>query len=240
MIPDPRPRPGGLFERWYTARAMNARSFVDGLTEEMETLFAQLGARETLESESDGRVDVPTLLRLALKSELEASELAGSWLPSTPELEAKRLFAEQCGEEMKHYSLIVERLQELGEDLSSFEPMANGYSPLYQYLQTLRTTVERVAGGPFALEAIAKVRNRQFIDFCRSVGDEGTARLYVEVIQPEEVKHHELGRAFLARHCSTPEQQAAASAATRNALAIADELQTLARKRSGMHPIPSS
>src|SRR5947208_211426 len=51
----------------------------------MDRLFARLGETETLESESDGQVDVITLLRLALKSELEASGLAGHWLPTTPE-----------------------------------------------------------------------------------------------------------------------------------------------------------
>ncbi len=43
----------------------------------MDQLFARLGEIETLEAEAEGEVDVVTLLRLALKSELEASELAG-------------------------------------------------------------------------------------------------------------------------------------------------------------------
>src|SRR5262245_20955057 len=119
----------------------------------MDELFSHLGETETLEAEAGGRVDVVTLLRLALKSELEASELAGFWLPTTPEVEGKMLLALQCGDEMKHYGMICDRLTELGEDPAAFDPLAEGHSPLYQYLRGLRTTIERVAAGPFASEA---------------------------------------------------------------------------------------
>src|SRR5688572_25986330 len=106
----------------------------------MKTLFSRLGEHETLESESGGRVEVVTLLKLALKSEIEASELAGYWMPTTPEMDVKLALAQQCGDEMKHYQLICERLRELGEDVSQLDPLADGYSPLYQYLRGLRGT----------------------------------------------------------------------------------------------------
>lgn len=219
---------------------MNSKEFVASLVEEMNRLFAQLGETDTLESEAEGKVDVVTLLRLALKSELEASELAGFWMPTTPEVDGKMVLALQCGDEMKHYGLISQRLAELGEDLAGFDPLSDGHSPLYQYLRGLRTTVERIAAGPFANEAIAQVRNAQFVNFCRSVGDEGTARLYEEVIQPEEAHHHLVGREYLENHLTTPELQELAAAAVRNTLAIADELRNLTAKTTGLLSIPVS
>lgn len=219
---------------------MDSKEFVAALVEEMHGLFARLGEHETLEAESGGRIEVVTLLKLALASELEASELAGHWMPSTPEIDGKHVFAAQCGDEMRHYQLISQRLAELGEDLAGFDPLAEGHSPLYQYMRGLRTTVERMAAGPFASEAIAEVRNKQFIAFCESVGDAETARLYREVIQPEEVHHHSIGREFLERHAATPELQELVAAATRNTLAIADELRTLAERTTGLHALPVS
>lgn len=219
---------------------MNSKDFVAGLMDEMEQIFARLGDTDTLESESEGQVDVVTLLRLALKSELEASELAGLWMPTTPEVDAKMCLAQQCGDEMKHYGMISQRLAELGEDLAEFDPLSDGHSPLYQYLRGLRTTVERIAAGPFASEAIATVRNAQFVNFCRQVGDEETARLYDETIQPEELHHHELGRRVLEKYATTPELQELAAAAVRNTLAIADELRNLAARTTGIHNIPVS
>jgi hypothetical protein len=219
---------------------MTSHEFIAGLVAEMEAVFAQLGAREALEAESQGKVDIVTLLKAALRSEVEAAELGGLALPTTPELDAKSAFAQQCGDEMKHYRLIVARLAELGVDVSNDNPLAEGYSPLYLYVKGLRTTVERIAAGPFAREAIAKVRNEQFIELCEQMGDAGTARLYREIIQPEEITHHELGRRVLERLCTTEELQNLAAEAARNTLAIADELSTLAERSTGMRSIPVS
>jgi len=218
----------------------DSKTFVAGLVEEMHELFAQLGEHETLEAESQGRVEVVTLLKLALQSEFEASDIAAYWLPTTSEIDAKTVLAEQCADEMRHYNLIVERLEELGEDLSDFDPVREGHSPLYQYLRSLRTTVERIAAGPFACEAVAEVRNAQFIAFCHSVGDTKTAKLYEDIVHPEEIHHHRRGREILEKYATTPEIQALVGTATRSSLAIADELQSLTEKATGLSPIPSS
>lgn len=219
---------------------MDSKKFIAGLVEEMQSIFSRLGEHETLEAESNGQVEVVTLLKLALGSELEASELAGAWMPTTPEIDAKQVFASQCGDEMRHYYLITQRLEELGEDLADFDPLAEGHSPLYHYMQDLPTTVERIAAGPFASEAIAEVRNTQFIAFCESVGDADTARLYREIIQPDEMHHHQMGRQILERHAITPELQELVAAATHNTLAIADELRTLSEMTTGLQSLPVS
>jgi len=219
---------------------VESREFVAGLVAEMQELFARLGEQGAIEAESQGRVDVVTLLKLALKSELEASELAGFFLPTTPEIEAKMAFARQCGDEMKHYHLIQKRLVELGADAAELDPLEDGYSPLYHYVKGLKSTVERVAAGPFAREAIAEVRNAQFVTLCERQGDQETANLYLEIIQPDEILHHELGRRLLERLCTTPELQRLAADATRNTLAIADELSALAERSTGAPTIPTS
>lgn len=219
---------------------MTGKQFVDRLFHEMEELFSRLGEHDTLEAEADGEVEVITLLKLALKSELEASELAALWIPTTPEIDAKSLLAEQCGDEMKHYQLISRRLEELGEPMEGHDAVGEGFSPLFQYLRGLPTTVERIAGGPFACEAVARIRNEQFIDFCRSVGDERTAEMYEAVIQPEEVHHHERARELLEKYCTTPELQQKAADACRSALAVADELRNLKEMTTGLHAIPMS
>lgn len=218
----------------------DSKAFMAELEQEMHTLFEQLGDQGALESESDGQLEVVGLLKLALTSELEASEIAAHWLPSTSEIDAKTVLAEQCADEMRHYNLIYKRLEELGVDMTGFDPLAQGYSPLYQYLRGLRSTIERIAAGPFACEAVAEVRNAQFIEFCRRVGDEETARLYEVTIHPEEIHHNRMGRDFLLKHATTPEIQAQVLAAVRNSLAIADELQNLAEMTTGLHNIPVS
>ena len=134
--------------------------------------------------------------------------------------------------------LIGERLRSLGFDPSSFNPVAKGYGPLFQYLDTLTTTVSRVAAGQFTREAIAVVKNRQFIEFCERAGDKQTAALYRDVIEPDERYHHELGRRLLLRLATTPEAQAAAGAAARRTLDLAEELQRVALTTAGIHHAP--
>ena len=132
---------------------MNGSDFVARLQDEMRELFGRLGETETLESESDGRVDVVTLLKLALQSEMEASEIAALWMPTTPELDAKQVLAHQVGDEMKHYDLIARRLGELVP------------------------VVDRVLPLESAREAQAVLEDReQFGKVVMTVGDEAEAR----------------------------------------------------------------
>ena len=118
--------------------------------------------------------------------------------------------------------------------------LGGAYRAFGETLRGLRTTVERVAAGPFAREAIAEVRNAQFIEFCRAVGDEETAKLYLDIIHPEEIYHHEMGSQLLGKYALTDELQELAAAAMRSSLAIADELRTLTEKATGMRSIPVS
>jgi len=181
---------------------------------------------------------VERLLLLALKNELEATECAAAWLPSTPEVPVKLALARQAGDEAKHYRLIQARLAELGVDTRALDPLAGGRSPLLAWLLGLESTVARVAAGQFTREALALVRNAEFIRFCRARGDEATARLYEDTIQPDETHHHELGRRLLGELAVTEEAQAAAREASRRVLALAEELQEIARLKLGISRAP--
>ena len=188
--------------------------------------------------EPDAALTVPKLLMLALKYEIEATEVAAAWIPTTPEIDVKLALARQAGDEAKHYRLIQARLRELGVETAAHDPLANGRSPLATYLLPLETTVARVAAGQFTREALAVVRNTEFARFCRTKGDDATARLYEETIQPDEGHHHELGRGLLRKLATTDEAQALAREASAKVLQIADELQELARLKMGVSRAP--
>lgn len=217
---------------------MTAEEFVKRLDDENHTLLGRLAPDDTLKPEVEGDLTVLNLLKVALKNEIEATEIAARWLVTTEDVDVKLALARQVGDEAKHYRLIVERLRGLTFDASSFNPLAKGWGPLFQYLDTLKTTVERVAAGQFTREAIAVVKNRQFIQFCEHAGDRETAALYRDVIEPDERYHHELGRKLLLRFAVTPESQAAAARAARRTLDLAEELQRAALATAGIHHAP--
>jgi uncharacterized ferritin-like protein (DUF455 family) len=186
----------------------------------------------------EGDLNVLNLLKVALRNEIEATEIAARWLVTTDEVDVKLALARQVGDEAKHYRMIAERLRALGFDARSFNPLAKGYGPLFQYLDRLTSTVERVAAGQFTREAIAVVKNRQFIAFCEAAGDQETAAMYRDVIEPDERYHHELGRTLLLRLATTDEAQGAASRAARRTLELAEELQRTALTTAGIHHAP--
>ncbi len=217
---------------------MEPMAFIKELEEENNTLLGRLEPGEALTAESGGSLDIARLLKIALKNELEAFELSARWIESTPEVDVKLGFARQVGDEAKHYVMIENRLSELGVDLSGFNPIGPGYGELFQYLTTLTDTVERLAAGQFTREAIALVKNRQFIELCETKGDDATAKLYREVIQPDETYHHKLGRSLLLKYALTDEQQQRARQASRKTLKLAEELTGLALKKAGIHHAP--
>jgi rubrerythrin len=204
---------------------VTAAEFVRRLDAENQTRLAGLAPDATLKPEVQGALNVPNLLRVALKNEIEATEIAARWLVTTPDVRVKLALARQVGDEAKHYRMIAERLRQLGFDPATPDPLAQGYGPLFQYLDTLETTVERVAAG-------------QFIEFCERAGDRETAALYRDVIEPDERHHHELGRALLSELAATADAQTAATTAARRTLELADELQKKALATAGIHHAP--
>jgi 1,2-phenylacetyl-CoA epoxidase catalytic subunit len=217
---------------------MTAAEFVAQLDETNQAVLRRLEPEATLKPEVSGALNVTNLLKVALKNEIEATEIAARWLVTSDDVQVKLALARQVGDEAKHYRLIVERLRQLGVDASTIDPLASGYGPLFTYLDTLTDTVERVAAGQFTREAIAVVKNRQFIEFCERVGDLETAALYRDTIEPDERYHHELGRRLLLRLATTPGSQAAATSAARRTLQLADELQRKALATAGIHHAP--
>jgi hypothetical protein len=217
---------------------VTAAEFVRQLAAENDALLARLAPDATLKPEVEGALNVPNLLKVALKNEVEATEIAARWLVATTDVDVKLAFARQVGDEARHYRLIGDRLRALGFDPDAVDPLAQGYGPLFTYLDSLKTAVERVAAGQFTREAIAVVKNRQFIEFCERAGDRETATLYRDVIEPDERYHHDLGRRLLLKLATTAEAQDAARRAARQTLALAEELQVKALATAGIHHAP--
>jgi 1,2-phenylacetyl-CoA epoxidase catalytic subunit len=216
---------------------LSAEAFVEQLEQETQAALERLG-RLSSAGEAPESLTVERLLRVALKNELEASEIGAIWMTTTSELDVKMAFARQVGDEARHYRLIAERLSALGVDSESIDPRDRGYSSLFDYLRQLQSTAARVAAGQFTREGLALVRNQCFIDFCESRGDHQTAALYRDQIQPDERHHHELGRALLRRYATAASEQSVALQAARRVLELAEEIQETVRLKAGISRAP--
>lgn len=180
--------------------------------------------------------DAKALLQVALANEISVSELAARWVGSTPEVDVKMAFARQAGDEAGHFQLLADRLRALGFDVDAYvAPAAN---PLFQYLATLETTVERIAGGLFTLEAIAYGVNENFIAYCKVQGDDETVRIYESIIQPEEREHQAIGRALLDKYAVTDDERQRARDTVDRVLEIAASTRAAAATRLGVTCFP--
>ena len=164
----------------------NAEVFVKELEEHVTEKLASLDLLKDADVGLVDRGQVIRRLKMALKNELEASELAAVWVASTPETEIKLALARQAGDEARHYHLIQKHLEDMGVDLTGFNPAGEGYGPMFNLLRDLNSTIERVAGAHFTREALALKKNEQFIEFCERAGAAETAELYRKHIQPDE------------------------------------------------------
>src|SRR5687768_15403166 len=87
-------------------------------------------------------------------NEIRAGEIFGYWLPTTSELEVKELLAEACHEEFNHARLLRARIAAFGVDPFAYGPPPE-HVALFHTLQSLETTVERLAAFQFAGEGVA-------------------------------------------------------------------------------------
>jgi len=204
---------------------MNTSNFTDNLNQYVTEQLAKLDLLKETDLAPPEPSEIVRRLKIALKNEIEASELAALWMASTPEIDVKLALARQAGDEAKHYRLIEKHLAKLGTDTSAFNPVADGYGPMFQLLAGFQSTIERVAGAQLARESLALKKNEQFIEFCEAGGDHETATFYREQIQPDEQWHVDLGRRFLEKYAITPELQEKARHAVQAVLDLSVKIQ---------------
>lgn len=221
---------------------MDGKEFVENLKAEDDFLLAKLDVSPAFDlAHGQGRGGTPAplaaLLKMALKNEIEAAVIAAEWMATTPELDAKLALARHAGDEARHYQLLEEKARAMGVPLEGFDPL-RPESPVLGYLRTLGTTVERIAAALVAREAMGGRRNAQFVKFLEAIGQKDLAKLYREVINPDEDKHHREGCEVLARLAATSEQQERARRAAKRLLEIGDQARTAALERTGAPVVP--
>jgi len=215
---------------------MDGKEFVSKLRAENEAILAKIDEPPISSGIPNGEL-LGTLVKMALKNEVEAAEIAAEWVSTTPELNAKLALARHAGDEARHYQLIEERARAMGISLDGFRPL-DPPSPVLTYLRTLTSTPERIAAALVAREAMGGRRNVQFLAFLDRIGQRDLAELYREVINPDEDRHHLSGCAVLAELASVPETQQAACRAALGLLETGDRVRANALQSTGAPVIP--
>lgn len=216
---------------------MDGEAFVEHLKAANEKFLSKLNEAPIVDLESSATVNIAALIKIALKNEIEAAEIAAEWVPTTPELDAKMAFARHAGDEARHFQLLEEKVRAMGVELTGYNPLEPP-SLVLEYLRTLETTVERVAAALVTREAMGGRRNAQFLKFLEAVGQEEIAQLYRDVINPDEERHHKSGCVVLARLAVTPELQEGGRRAGMRLLEIGDRARDTLLQKTGAPVVP--
>jgi hypothetical protein len=215
---------------------MDGNEFVNKLKAENEAILAKIDEPPISSSIPKAEL-LATLVKMALKNEIEAAEIAAEWVSTTPELHAKLALARHAGDEARHYQLIEEKARAMGISLDGFRPL-DPPSPVLTYLRTLATTPERIAAALVAREAMGGRRNVQFLAFLDRIGQRELAALYRDIINPDEDRHHLSGCEVLAQFATAPETQRAARRAALGLLETGDRVRSNALQSTGAPVIP--
>jgi hypothetical protein len=215
---------------------LNGSEFINKLKAESETILAKIDEPPIFSGIPKSEL-LGMLIKMALKNEIEAAEIAAEWVSTTPELSAKLALARHAGDEARHYQLIEEKARAMGISLDGFRPLEPP-SPVLTYLRTLQTTPERIAAALVAREAMGGRRNVQFLAFLDQIGQRDLAALYRDIINPDEDRHHQSGCAVLAELATSAEVQQASRRAALALLETGDRVRAKALQSTGAPVIP--
>ncbi|HSZ82332.1 MAG TPA: hypothetical protein VLA14_08620 [Polyangia bacterium] len=165
--------------------------------------------------------EVTDVLRLVIKTTIEAAEVAALWVSDCEDLEMKLSLAEQCGDGAKQCRKVTARLVALGQD--SYDPRHGGYSKLFAFLRSLQTAEERSAAGYVTAKALSMARLAALAAVCRAAGDAETAALLADDLLSQERRYYEEGKLMLAAVALNEESQARGRRSAYRTLELATE-----------------
>ena len=165
--------------------------------------------------------EVTDVLRMVIKTTIEATEVAALWVTDCDDLEMKLSLAEQCGDGARQCREVSTRLDALGQ--GAFDPRAGGYSKLFAFLRSLQTQEERASAGYVTGKALSIARLEALGAFCAGKGDDESARLLSTEFVEEDRRYYDEGRRMLIAAAATEESQARARRAAYRTLELAGE-----------------
>ena len=173
------------------------------------------------------------VMKSRLYNELRATDLFGSWLATTPELEVKAMMATSAHEEMTHAELLAERIRGLGHEPFDYRPLP-AQTAMFNALAGLTDTCQRLAGFSLAGETVAT--HLTLMSLAAPSVPDWIKQPYRRITEDEE-RHGSAPQALLERYATTDKSQDRARRAVAMRLVLFKEyLASLDRFAGGLSP----
>lgn len=202
---------------------MASPTVIDELDVRNQTSFQRLisSYMAALDKEAVGAADI---LRLCMKAEIEAADVAALWLVDCDDLELKLLLAEQCGTAAATVRVLREQIATAAPEAPCPDPREGGYSKLFAFLRSLQTREERLSAEHLTRKGLGLLRTPLLASWCEQHGDPAAARLLRDTVAQADRSHYERGRAMLVAVATAEESQARARRAAFRAIELLTEM----------------
>jgi hypothetical protein len=190
-------------------KALEPDGFLQKLTEQREAFWVKM----TADSKSYGaerpltQEVVVRRLQFGVVMERRAAEVSARWITGVPDLDLQHVLSEYVANELKHATILRERIGELGGDPDAlWKTPLKELKELWDYHASLGSFCELIASVQYGHEEFFPRTSRSFIQRVESL-DPKTAAIYRDTLLVEEEAHEWLAPEALRRYARDEETQ---------------------------------
>jgi hypothetical protein len=189
--------------------ALNPQEFLQLLHDKREAFWEKMNAERKSYGAEKPLTPAAVLRRLqfGVVMERRAAEVSARWVGHVPDIELQHCMSEYVANELKHASILRQRITELNGDPDALwrSPLAE-LKQLWDYHAGLESLCELVASVQYGHEEFFPRTSRSFIERVQPI-DPDTAAIYRDTLLADEEAHEWLAPELLRRYARTAEMQ---------------------------------
>lgn len=197
--------------------ALNAEEFLTRLTEVREEFWQKMNAERKSYGAEKPLTPAIVLRRLqfGVVMERKAAEVTAPWVGKIPDLDLQEPMSEYVVNELKHTSILRNRIKELNGDPDALwqQPLKE-LDELWQFHASLGSLCELIASVQFGHEEFFPRTSKSFIERVEPI-DPKTAAIYRDTLLADEAGHEWIAPEILKRYATDAATQEKCLAALR-------------------------
>lgn len=189
--------------------ALKAEEFLKQLVDSREAFWEKLNAeRKSYGAERPlSPAIVMRRLQFGVVMERKAAEVTARWVGRIPDLDLQQPMSEYVVNELKHTSILRQRISELNGDPDALwnQPLKE-LKELWDYHASLQSLCELIASVQFGHEEFFPRTSKSFIERVQSI-DPKTAAVYRDTLLADEAGHEWIAPEILRRYATNAQIQ---------------------------------
>jgi len=189
--------------------ALRAEEFLQRLATTRESYWAKMNVQRKSYGAEKPLSPAVILRRLqfGVVMERKAAEVTAPWVAKIPDLDLQKPMSEYVVNELKHASILRQRITELGGDPDAlWQNPLRELRELWEFHASLGSLCELIASVQFGHEEFFPRTSKSFIERVMPI-DPTTASIYRDTLLAEEEGHEWIAPEILSRYAKDPATQ---------------------------------